>query len=211
MVRALQEVSGAYSTIGFGIVEWGWPSSEHQHPPRAEPKARQRADWNFPLGAGTVAPIMSPAKFSFNTATADCTNDYVVYALNVAGSDTQPNIVRLNSIYAGPGGLCGSSPTLKSAYQVNTRDVTGLLKLNGQMLTSPILSLDGTKIAFIETVTSSTLACPGLTLPSTCSISFMCSPGENQEATDPTTAPTVCTPQWRPQAATRRITPPSRG
>jgi hypothetical protein len=153
---------------------------------------------------------MSPAKFSFNTATADCTNDYVVYALNVAGSDTQPNIVRLNSIYAGPGGLCGSSPTLKSAYQVNTRDVTGLLKLNGQMLTSPILSLDGTKIAFIETVTSSTLACPGLTLPNTCSISFMCSPGEHQEATDPTTAPTVCTPQWRPQAATRRITPPSR-
>jgi len=67
-------------------------SYEHQHPRRAERKARQRVDWNFPLGAGTVAPIMSPAKFSFNTATTDCTNDYVVYALNVAGSDTQPNM-----------------------------------------------------------------------------------------------------------------------
>jgi len=127
-------------------------------------------DWNFPLGAGTVAPTMSPAKFSFNIATADCTNDYVVYALNVDGADAQPNIVRLNNLYAGAAGLCGSSPTLKSAYQVNTRDVTGLFKLNGQMLTSPVLSLDGTKIAFIETVTSSTLVCPGLTLPSACSI-----------------------------------------
>jgi hypothetical protein len=144
--------------------------SEHQHPRRAERKAHQRVDWNFPLGAGTVAPTMSPAKFSFNIATADCTNDYVVYALNVAASDTQPNIVRLNNIYAGAGGLCGSTPSLKSAYQVNTRDVSGLLKLNGRMLTSPVLSLDGSKVAFIETVTSPTLVCPGLTLPSTCSI-----------------------------------------
>jgi hypothetical protein len=135
-----------------------------------KPRFRQRVDWNFPLGAGTVARNMSPAKFSFDINTADCANDYVTYLLNIAGSNTQPNIVRMNNIYAGTGGLCGTSPTLESAYQVNTLDLTGLLRLNGQMLTSPSMSLDGTKIAFIETVTSSALICPGLAIPSTCSI-----------------------------------------
>ena len=143
------------------------PLSEEHHRRTEKPRSRQRVDWNFPLGAGTVAPNMSPAKFSFNINTADCANDYVTYVLNVAGSNTQPNIVRLNNIYAGTGGVCRTSPTLESAYQVNTLDLTGLLRLNGQMLT---MSQDGTKIAFIETVTASTLICPGRATPSTCSI-----------------------------------------
>jgi hypothetical protein len=146
------------------------PIAEERHRSTDKRGSRQRVDWNFPLAAGTVALNMSPAKFSFNINTADCTNDYVTYLLNVAGSDTQPNVVRLNNIYAGAGGLCGANPTLESAYQVNTLDLTGLLKLNGKMLTSPTMSLDGTKIAFIETVTGSTLICPGLITPSTCSI-----------------------------------------
>ena len=44
-------------------------------------------DWAVSLGAGTVAQGMSPAKFSFDiNAAPDCTNDFVVYGLNVAGS-----------------------------------------------------------------------------------------------------------------------------
>ncbi len=49
-----------------------------------------KQDWNFALGAGRVAPTMSPAKFNFvvnSTVTAaNCTTDYVVYALDVPGN-----------------------------------------------------------------------------------------------------------------------------
>ena len=101
-----------------------------------------RVDWSFPLGSGTVAPTMSPAKFSFDVAaTPSCGNDYVVYGLNVSGSSSQPNLVRFNNIYAGAGGLCGDNPMVESAYI-----------LIGQILTSPALSLDGSKVAVVGTI-----------------------------------------------------------
>jgi hypothetical protein len=102
-------------------------------------------DWSFPLGNGTVPLHAYPAKYSFDTtsAQASCTNDYIVYGLAVGGTSSQPNLVRLNNIYAGTGGLCGSVPTLESAYNVTT--VSG-----GIVETSPALSYDGTEVAFIE-------------------------------------------------------------
>ena len=134
-----------------------------------------QVDWNFTLGAGKVRQNMFPAKYSFDAGggtltLANCTNDYVTFALDVAGSSAQPNLIRFNNIYSGTGGLCGSAPTVLSAYQVNTRDAGGTNPLNGKLLTSPSMSLLGTKLAFIETVQGATRICPGLVTASTCSI-----------------------------------------
>lgn len=49
-------------------------------------RSRLHRDWSVPLGAGGVAPAMSPAKFTFNVnATPSCASDYVVWGLNVPG------------------------------------------------------------------------------------------------------------------------------
>src|ERR1700694_1696647 len=50
----------------------------------------------------------------------------------------------MNNLYSGSGGLCGTgNPSLLFAY--NTTTVAG-----GRIITSPVLSVDGTKIAFVE-------------------------------------------------------------
>jgi hypothetical protein len=102
-------------------------------------------DWNFALVRGHVAPGMYPAKYSFDpAATPSCQNDYVVFGLNTAGSTGgQANLLGLNNLYAGSGGLCSSGPSAMFAY--NTTTVTG-----GKIVSSPVISLDGSKIAFVE-------------------------------------------------------------
>ena len=108
-------------------------------------------DWNMYLGGGgRVAPNMFPAKFSFDPALPpDCVNDYVVFGLTTHNG--QANLVAFNNLYAGslPAGLCGAAPTVLFAYNITT--VTG-----GRILTSPVLSKDGTKIAFVESVPGAT-------------------------------------------------------
>jgi hypothetical protein len=118
---------------------------------------------------------MFPAKYSFNVdstvlTAANCTNDYVVYALDVAGSGTQPNLVRFNNIYSGTSGFCGANPTVMSAYNINTLNAGGTQLLNGRLLTSPTMSLLGDELALIETVIDTTRTCPGLSSNGTCSI-----------------------------------------
>lgn len=98
--------------------------------------------WEENMGNGTSAGADNyPAKFSFDTDTATCgsssTSDYVVYPTGLAGSGTQASIVAYNNIYSG----CAAKPSIYWAYN------TG-----GQVLTSPILSLDGTQVAFVQTV-----------------------------------------------------------
>jgi hypothetical protein len=116
-------------------------------------------DWSISLGAGTTAPAMYPAKFTFSpSAVPNCATDFVVYPINVLGSVTQPTIVAFNNLYSGgtsgaPTGLCGSravvsgddrsSATTLWSYKISTIGA-------GQIPTSPALSLDGTKVAFVE-------------------------------------------------------------
>jgi hypothetical protein len=122
-------------------------------------RADIHADWNINLGGGTTAPAQFPAKFSFNTtAPADCTNDFVVFPVNVAGSNTQPNIVAFNNLYsgtAGGNGVCNrpgaatandnkTSATVLWSYNVHA------VAVGAPVPTSPVLSLDGTKVAFVE-------------------------------------------------------------
>lgn len=108
-------------------------------------------DWSFALGNGRVAAGMSPAKYGFDaTVPPSCTNDFVVFGLNLAGSATQANLVALNNLYSGPGGMCGTGgPSVLFAYNASTA--------GGRIATSPIISMDGTKIAFVESAGTSSI------------------------------------------------------
>ena len=107
--------------------------------------ADQHRDWAFDLVRGHVPTGMFPAKYSFDpSAPPSCTNDFVVFGLNTAGSTGgQANLVGLDNLYAGSGGLCTTGPTAKFAYNATT--VAG-----GKIVTSVVLSLDGSQIAFVE-------------------------------------------------------------
>jgi hypothetical protein len=114
--------------------------------PLLEPEER---DWSVSLGGGSGGTISGPAKFTYDvTATPNCTTDYVVTGINAAGSSTQANIIGLNNLYtnaAGTGYCSGkTSPTVFFAYNVGT----------GSVSSSAVVSLDGTKIAFIENISS---------------------------------------------------------
>jgi hypothetical protein len=122
-------------------------------------------DWSISLGGGTTAPAMYPAKYTFDVnATPTCAvgtgvpiPDYIVYPVNVAGSITQPNIVAFNNLYSGTtptAGLCNRAPSgndtgiaATTFWSYNIQAAGGL----GLVATSPSLSLDGTKVAFVET------------------------------------------------------------
>lgn len=101
-----------------------------------------RRDWSEDLGTGAGAGAGNyPAKFVFESNVANCGNattpDYVVYSTGLAGSGTQADIVAYDNLYTG---CTGTVPTAYWAYN------TG-----GQILTSPVLSRDGTQVAFVQT------------------------------------------------------------
>ncbi len=125
---------------------------------RRRHKKTLRRDWQMNLGGSSVGPRTFPAKFSFNiNAPPDCTNDYVVFGTTVPVSigllGGSPSLIGFNNLYTGPGptGICptptapASQPSVLFAY--NTATVpSGISFAN----LSPVLSLDGTKIAFME-------------------------------------------------------------
>ena len=117
------------------------------------PKRRGlKVDWSVPLGTGIVAPNMFPAKYSFDVnAAPSCANDYVVFGFNVAGvMGGQANLIGLNQLYRGTNGLCGAgSASVNWAYNGSTG--------GGSVLTSPVISLDGTKIAYVESAGASAI------------------------------------------------------
>jgi len=116
--------------------------------PTAAGNSGSHRDWNVtPLG-GKVAPFRYAAKFSFDPgAPPDCTNDYVVFGLSTASTGPEANLVAFNNLYSGtsPTGPCGTAPNVLFAYDITT--VTG-----GKITTSPILSEDGKKIGFVESI-----------------------------------------------------------
>ncbi|MGB8030145.1 MAG: hypothetical protein WCF30_10825 [Terracidiphilus sp.] len=88
---------------------------------------------------------MFPAKYTFDvTATPSCTNDYVVVGIPATpASGGQANIVGYNNLYTGssPSGICsGTGPTVMFAYASGSGEVPGSISL----------SLDGTKLAYVE-------------------------------------------------------------
>lgn len=131
-------------------------------PPRFLPiQSDAHRDWSISPGGGSVAPSMYPAKFGFSISStvtaANCTSDFAVFPIDVAGGGGQPNIVGLDNLYSGTvpsNGICNrtatGSDTGVAATVLWSYNVTGTGG-GGIVATSPTLSLDGTKVAFVET------------------------------------------------------------
>lgn len=107
---------------------------------------QKRVDWSVSLGGtnSTLPRTQYPAKYNFDVnAPPDCVNDYAVFPTNRAGAANQATIVGFNQLYStqgAAGGLCNhDGPAVKWAYQ--TGSAVG---------SSPMLSLDGTKVAFVS-------------------------------------------------------------
>jgi hypothetical protein len=122
-------------------------------------------DWGQSLGANgsTGVPLAGvvwfpvfPAKYTFDiNANPDCTNDYVIFPTNLAGVTAgQASVIAYRNLYAGAGApFCGvANPTVYWSYNTNFNNVG--TATNGTVQTSPILSSDGSKVAFVETRTA---------------------------------------------------------
>jgi hypothetical protein len=116
-------------------------------------------DWNINLGTTGTANSMYPAKYTFNqNTTPSCTADFVVFPVNATGGAAQANIVGLNNLYSGTAGTNGfcnraggatgtddkTEATVMWSYNVHA------IAAGGAVPTSPAISLDGTKVAFVE-------------------------------------------------------------
>jgi hypothetical protein len=108
---------------------------------------RTQVDWAVSLENGYVPQNQFPAKYQFDVVAENCNADYIVFGLTVT-SGTQANLVGINNLYTGATPACNSgSPWVAFAY--NTVTQTG-----GQIETSPVLSSDGTKVAFVESTSA---------------------------------------------------------
>lgn len=103
---------------------------------------KMKIDWAVSLENGYVPRKSFPAKYQFNITAEDCNADYVVFGLTVT-TGTQANLVGINNLYTSANPKCnGGSPSVAFAYNTVTH--------GGQIVTSPTLSTDGTKVAFVE-------------------------------------------------------------
>jgi hypothetical protein len=156
--RVMNEVMQRWQVPNFGVFES--PEPLPTVVVKSGNKSAQHRDWSQALTGHLVANAF-PAKFSFYPdAPPSCTTDYVVFGLTSNGSTGHPNLVALNNLYSNPvngGGLCdpptgaGTGPAVLFAYDITT--VAG-----GHITTSPILSLDGTKIGFVESIPANATA-----------------------------------------------------
>ena len=106
---------------------------------------RIHGDWAVTLAGGAgfgPAPDMYPAKYTFSPIGNPSCTDFVVFQVNTNGAVNQANLIGVNSLYKTT--CSGSVPATLFYYNVGS----------GSIKTSPVLSTDGTKVAFVETVTN---------------------------------------------------------
>jgi hypothetical protein len=118
---------------------------KHVHRRRSAGPNDLNLDWSEDMGSGAAAGIgIYPAKFSFNTTTANCGSaakpDFVVYNTGLAGSASQASILAYDNLYTG---CTGTVPSTFWAFNTS-----------GTVVTSPVLSLDGSQVAFAQTSSS---------------------------------------------------------
>jgi hypothetical protein len=118
---------------------------------RDNPSSDTKKDWSETLGGPGVAAGQYPAKYSFSTTTASC-NDFVVFPTGAAGSNTQATIIAFNNIYVGTEGCELSNPTVYWAFNTPPG---GTATDSATANLSPVLSLDGTQLAFVENYSNS--------------------------------------------------------
>jgi hypothetical protein len=107
---------------------------------------QDHVDWSISLGAANsiVPRTKYPAKYAFDiNAPASCANDFVIFPTGRNGNAGQATLVGFINLYStqgSVGGFCNhNGPSVKWAY--NTGSV---------IMTSPVISLDGTKVAFVS-------------------------------------------------------------
>src|SRR6202140_2938849 len=127
-----------------------WDPIKYRPIPRLRNK-RSKVDWSVSLGPTAGLPIgETPAIYSANYAVPSCSNDFAVYTINAAatmGKPGQANLVGLTNLYpngAGTGFCSGTDPSFLFSYAIGS----------GGSPLSPVPSLDGTKIAWIENRTA---------------------------------------------------------
>lgn len=113
-------------------------------------------DWAVQILGGSGGPLylnVYPAKYTFSpVGSPSCANDFVVFVTGGAGNYTQAaNIFGFNNLYAG---TCTGVPTTMFAYFLGPAVQNST---SGMVQNSPVLSLDGTKVAFIESITNGSL------------------------------------------------------
>jgi hypothetical protein len=101
-------------------------------------------DWAVSLGTGaSVGAGRFPAKYSFSSTVAICGGspnpDFIVFPTGVTPGPSQANIVGLTNLYPG----CPNAPIPAGYWAYNTGGIAN---------TSPVISYDGTQIAFTQTV-----------------------------------------------------------
>jgi hypothetical protein len=99
------------------------------------------------LGAGAMGLTTFPAKYTFTTAAGSCANDYVAFSTGILGAASQATIAAYKNLYTACG---GTVPTV--AWQYNTA---------GDSFLSPVLSLDGSQIAYVQYVCLSSCGVTG--------------------------------------------------
>lgn len=109
-----------------------------------EPATDLQRDWGLSVGSGfTVGEGNFPAKYVFDVnQMPSCTGDYVVFTTN---QTTGTDMYAVNSLYVNSTGtgLCsGTAPNVMWAYHIESQ--------GGAANGSPVISLDGTQIAWIE-------------------------------------------------------------
>ncbi|HEV7217879.1 MAG TPA: hypothetical protein VGN39_03310 [Terriglobales bacterium] len=119
-------------------------ASKRRRRPR---KNAMKVDWAVSLENGFVPANQSPAKYGFDVTKESCNNDFVLLGLTVV-SGVQANIVGINNLYTEAIPKCNSgTPWVSFAYNTVTQG-------GGKITTSPSISEDGTKVAFVETATA---------------------------------------------------------
>jgi hypothetical protein len=107
------------------------------------PQHKAKIDWAVSLENGYVAQKQYPAKYQFDVTAENCESDYIVFGLAVAGATKQANLVGINNLYTSGSLPCNSgSPWVAFAFNTSAH--------GGSIKTSPALSMDGTKVAFVE-------------------------------------------------------------
>jgi hypothetical protein len=99
-------------------------------------------DWNESVGTATATTAINfPAKWNLATASASCTNDFVIYPTGQAGLTTEASIVSYYNLYSSC--VSGTVPSVDWAYN------TG-----GTISLAPTFSLNGNQVAFVQTTGS---------------------------------------------------------
>jgi hypothetical protein len=118
-------------------------------PDRPRKSKNTKIDWAVPLGATYGMAIgETPAKYTFNPNSAPSCTDFIVLSLKAPPAvNGQANLVGLTNLYSGtnPTGLCGNAPTFMFSYAIGS----------GRSYLSPVLSLTGKKVAWVETSSAS--------------------------------------------------------